>query len=239
MAQFSTVNPGTAVRSESAVTTEPLPNEHAMAAIMMSTCSLHGSPDALELAARRLYSNAACRRTARPSRPPGPSEASACCGRERCSVWSKGSELFNWTREWAQARSRLRGSGDALLGRADEQGWLDAAGQIEATSRFQPSGHSDSFAPCEPAPPGPRSASHRPTNTGDSPPRGSSRSILMPTRVVADLRSYYDGPGSATLDGLKLMATRTVVPKPDPVGTTILEELADLDARSLSPETVR
>jgi hypothetical protein len=33
------------------------------------------------------------------------------------------------------------------------------------------------------------------------------------------------------------MATKTVVPKPEPVGTTILEQLADLDARSLSPET--
>jgi hypothetical protein len=36
-----------------------------------------------------------------------------------------------------------------------------------------------------------------------------------------------------------LMATKTVVPKPEPVGTTILEQLADLDVRSLSPETAR
>ena len=35
------------------------------------------------------------------------------------------------------------------------------------------------------------------------------------------------------------MATKTDVPKPEPVGTTILEQLTDLDARSLSPETAR
>src|SRR4051812_48186824 len=39
-------------------------------------------------------------------------------------------------------------------GRADDQVRLDAAGHIEATSRFQPSGHSDPFAPCEIASPG-------------------------------------------------------------------------------------
>jgi hypothetical protein len=36
-----------------------------------------------------------------------------------------------------------------------------------------------------------------------------------------------------------LMATKTVVPKPEPAGTTILQQLADLDARNLSPETAR
>ena len=40
MAQFSTVKPGTAARSVSAVTTEQLPNENVMAAIMMSTCCM-------------------------------------------------------------------------------------------------------------------------------------------------------------------------------------------------------
>ena len=58
MAQFPTVNPGTPVRSESAVTTEQLPNEHAMAAIMMSICCM-GRPMRLSSAARRPYSNAA------------------------------------------------------------------------------------------------------------------------------------------------------------------------------------
>ena len=44
------------IRSESAVTTEQLPNEHAMAAIMMSTCCM-GRPMRLSSAAWRPYSN--------------------------------------------------------------------------------------------------------------------------------------------------------------------------------------
>ena len=40
MAEFSTGKPGTSARSESAVTTEQLPSEKAIAAIMMSTCCM-------------------------------------------------------------------------------------------------------------------------------------------------------------------------------------------------------
>jgi len=35
------------------------------------------------------------------------------------------------------------------------------------------------------------------------------------------------------------MATKTVAAKPEPVGTAMLEQLADLDAKSISPETAR
>ena len=35
------------------------------------------------------------------------------------------------------------------------------------------------------------------------------------------------------------MATKTVAAKPGPVGTAMLEQLADLDAKSISPETAR
>ena len=35
------------------------------------------------------------------------------------------------------------------------------------------------------------------------------------------------------------MATKTVAAKPGPVGTAMLEQLADLDAESISPETAR
>jgi hypothetical protein len=35
------------------------------------------------------------------------------------------------------------------------------------------------------------------------------------------------------------MATKTGTSKPEPVGTAILEQLADIDVRSLSPETAR
>jgi len=38
---------------------------------------------------------------------------------------------------------------------------------------------------------------------------------------------------------LDFMATNTVAAKPEPVGTAILEQLADLDAKSISPETAR
>ena len=46
------------IRSEWAVMTEPLPNEHAMDAIMMFTCCM-GRPKCLSLASRLPYSNAA------------------------------------------------------------------------------------------------------------------------------------------------------------------------------------
>ena len=35
------------------------------------------------------------------------------------------------------------------------------------------------------------------------------------------------------------MATTTVAAKPEPVGTAMLEQLADLDAKSISPATAR
>ena len=38
---------------------------------------------------------------------------------------------------------------------------------------------------------------------------------------------------------LDFMATKTVAAKPEPVGTAMLEQLADLDAKSISPETAR
>jgi hypothetical protein len=154
-------------------------------------------------------------------------------------IRSRGSELLNWTREWAQARSRLRGSRDAILGRADDQVRLDAAGHIEATSRFQPSDPSDPVAPYGRAPPGPgRDTTLRAPETRIRQARhgqflcqpGLSR---ISARVMIALVSAQRSMDS------NLMATKTVVPKPEPAGTTILQQLADLDARNLSPETAR
>jgi hypothetical protein len=50
---------------------------------------------------------------------------------------------------------------------------------------------------------------------------------------------YSDLVSAQHFMDLDFMATKTVAAKPEPVGTAMLEQLADLDAKSISPETAR